>query len=252
MQQAVSTTSSRLDPLRRWRAAPHAFVTNVSPTSSQPGDGPNESPTTAVVHEAWSAGGGHRGRRAGEDDADPAPDGGVDDPDRAAVQVDHPAGDGQAEPGAAVALGRPAAGGTARRPGPGRRARCRGPRRPRRARCRSPSSWACSRDRAAVGQCRTALSTRLASTWCSRSRSREDRQVLRVDLDVELHRRGRSIARLVPRRSSRNSRSRTRRRDAASVAPPSIRDRSSSCSTRPASRSVWSSAVRKRGRVAAR
>ena len=157
-------------------------------------------------HRSWRGGCGHRlvplvggaqgacgGRRARPGQLDPEAGTGlarhrVDDGDPPAVQIGHPAGDGQPEAGAAARRVRqgaepledPLAVLPARCPGPGRRPRGRveSPvdRRPAQTRTTPPA-----------GLCRAALSSRLASSWCSRARSAYDAQVGRLDAYVEGH-----------------------------------------------------------------
>ena len=73
---------------------------------------------------------------------------------------------------------------TARRRGPGRRRGCPGRRRRPRAATRWPSSSAVTRTTPPAGLCRDALSSRLATSWCSRAGSAVTVSVGRRDADV--------------------------------------------------------------------
>ena len=165
----------------------------------------------------------------------------VDDRDVTAVQVGHPAGDGEPEPGAAAGRGR-RAGRTARRPGRGRPAAMPAPWSATSSRQPSGSASADTRTTPPAGLCREALSSRFDSSWCSRARSACTVRSVGYDAHVVRHRRGPASS---PRRPRRRSRSATGTSSSASAATPaSTRDRSSRSPTSALSRSAWSSAVR--------
>ena len=91
------------------------------------------------------------------------------------------------------------------------------------------------------GLCRLALSSRLATSWCSRDRSAVHREVGRVDAGRRTSRAVRSAGPRPP--SRRGTPAGQRVRGASGAMPASTRDRSSRSVTSPLSRSVWSSAA---------
>ena len=114
---------------------------------------------------------------------------------------------------------------------------CRGPRRaPRATTCRRRRARAVTRTSPCGGLCRTALSTRLATSWASRAGSATHGEVGRVRLVAHPHAAGR---RRGPRPRPRRSRSATRTSVSASgAAPASMRERSSRSPTSALSRSA--------------